>query len=183
MICVYAFKAMRIRLDLIDDEPLTWEESRAVAASELARPEVLELGEVTLAGEIRRTEPGFYLKGRIDYRQTVACDRCLAPIAEPVSAPIELWIETGEAKAPEPELELEETDLGVLHLAGEVLDTEPLLAEQLLLNVPMKPLCRPDCRGLCPTCGADLNQGDCRCSHDEVDPRWAALAELRDRRA
>jgi uncharacterized protein len=69
----------------------------------------------------------------------------------------------------------------VVFLEGEVFDTRPLLVEQLQLNVPMKPVCREDCRGLCPQCGADLSQGDCSCGGQPPDPRWAALAALRDR--
>jgi hypothetical protein len=69
--------------------------------------------------------------------------------------------------------------VGVLHLDEEVLDTEPLLVEQLHLAVPMKPVCRPDCKGLCPHCGADRNRGECDCRETDVDPRWAALAKLR----
>ena len=71
--------------------------------------------------------------------------------------------------------------MGVLHVAAEVVETEPILLEQLQLNIPMKPLCRPDCAGLCPLCGADLNLGACDCSEPVGDPRWAALAALRDR--
>jgi uncharacterized protein len=71
--------------------------------------------------------------------------------------------------------------MGVLHVAGEVLETEPILLEQLQLNIPMKPLCRPDCAGLCPVCGADLNLGACACPERAGDPRLAALAALRDR--
>ena len=77
------------------------------------------------------------------------------------------------------ERELDEDDLGVLHLEEEVLDTRPILLEQLQLNIPMKPLCRPDCQGLCPQCGADLNLGACGCGERQVDPRWAALAALK----
>jgi uncharacterized protein len=48
----------------------------------------------------------------------------------------------------------------------------------LLLSVPMQALCQPDCKGLCPTCGADWNEGPCDCPSEEVDPRWAGLADL-----
>ncbi|HYN22371.1 MAG TPA: DUF177 domain-containing protein, partial [Thermoanaerobaculia bacterium] len=74
-----------------------------------------------------------------------------------------------------------EDELGVRHLEGEVLDSAPILLEQLQLNVPMKPLCRPDCRGLCPLCGADLNAGMCSCEERSEDPRWAGLAALKSR--
>ncbi len=66
-------------------------------------------------------------------------------------------------------------------MQGETLETDPLLLEQLQLNVPMKPLCRPDCQGLCPTCGADRNEDACSCEERSADPRWAALAALKSR--
>jgi uncharacterized protein len=68
----------------------------------------------------------------------------------------------------------------VHYVSEEILETEPVLIEQLQLNIPMKPLCRPDCAGLCPTCGADLNQGACACAKP-ADPRWDRLAALRER--
>ncbi len=78
------------------------------------------------------------------------------------------------------ELELEEADLGVLYLKGEILDTDPILTEQIQLNVPMRQLCRQDCTGLCPQCGIDRNVESCDCE-DVGDPRWDALTALRDR--
>ena len=71
--------------------------------------------------------------------------------------------------------------MGVVVLDEEVLETKPILIEQLQLNIPMKPLCRPDCAGLCPTCGADLNLGPCGCPTGGSDPRWAGLQLLKDR--
>jgi len=53
--------------------------------------------------------------------------------------------------------------------------------EQILLALPSRRLCREECKGLCPTCGADLNAGRCDCEQREVDPRWSALAELKDK--
>jgi uncharacterized metal-binding protein YceD (DUF177 family) len=82
------------------------------------------------------------------------------------------------------EHELLEDDLSVLVLGEEVLDTRTILLEQLQLNIPMKPLCRPDCRGLCPNCGADRNRpGACSCAAPAGDPRWAALASIQRRLA
>ena len=63
----------------------------------------------------------------------------------------------------------------------EILETDPILIEQLQLNVPMKPLCRVDCKGLCPECGAELNAGACPCGETKVDPRWGTLAALKSR--
>jgi len=62
---------------------------------------------------------------------------------------------------------------------GDHIDLEPMAREAVVLGLPLAPLCRPDCKGLCPSCGADLNQGPCGCPPAAADPRWAALDALR----
>ena len=49
------------------------------------------------------------------------------------------------------------------------------------MALPMKPLCKPDCKGLCPSCGKDLNLGACGCTHETIDPRWEALKALKEK--
>lgn len=191
---------MKVRLDQIHDEPFIWHETVKLPVAELDRPELVDLSEIDCQGRIQRFDldnaggraasgrargafgPGDYLlRVRLGYRQTLACDRCLAPIEEPVAAELDLMIETTPPPRhqAEEEVELGEDDLGVLHVEGDVLDTKPLIAEQVQLNIPMKPLCRPDCQGLCPRCGADLNQSPCGCEEPQGDPRWAALSALK----
>ena len=92
---------------------------------------------------------------------------------------VELMILVERQPEAESEHSLHEQDLGDLYVTEEILETDPILIEQLQLNVPMKPLCRPDCKGLCPECGADLNEGACSCGEAKVDSRWAALAALK----
>ncbi|HVL93480.1 MAG TPA: DUF177 domain-containing protein [Acidimicrobiales bacterium] len=65
-------------------------------------------------------------------------------------------------------------------LDGDRLDLEPMARDAVLLELPLAPLCSPECQGLCPTCGADRNQGDCGCAPQKVDDRWAALDALRE---
>ena len=79
------------------------------------------------------------------------------------------------------EIELTEDDLGVLNLSEPNFDSRPLTLEQIHLGIPMKPLCRDDCKGLCGNCGSDLNEGPCRCA-PKVDPRWSRLADRQDGR-
>lgn len=76
------------------------------------------------------------------------------------------------------EVELVEEDLGVVNLVEPLLDTRPIVIEQLHLGIPMKPLCREDCKGLCGECGGDLNDGPCGCG-PKGDARLAKLAALR----
>jgi uncharacterized protein len=80
---------------------------------------------------------------------------------------------------PAGEHELREEDVNVLEIPDETLDLDPILLEQLQLNIPMRALCRPECQGLCPVCGGNRNEAPCDCRQHDVDPRWAALAHLR----
>jgi len=173
---------MRIDLGQVRQQPFSWQETVAVDAAGLGRDEVLALGPVAWQGRVTYAEPDFYLRARLDYEQTLACHRCLEPVVEPVSTEVELMLEVEGGQPMGGEHELGEDDLGVVQVDGEIFDPAPLLREQLLLAVPMKPLCRDDCKGLCPHCGADRNEGTCGCKDDWVDPRWAALAKLKSGR-
>jgi uncharacterized protein len=173
-----------IHLDRVRREPLVWDETVEIEAAALDRDELVALGPIRWRGRVSFADPSFYLRARLEYRQTLRCGRCLTEVEQPVAADVELLLEVEEParhRGGDEEIELHEQDLGVVFLEGEVFDTRPLLVEQLQLNVPMKPVCREDCRGLCPQCGADLSQGDCSCGGQPPDPRWAALAALRDR--
>ena len=70
------------------------------------------------------------------------------------------------------------TDPDAFELQGDLLDLAPVVREVVLLDSPSTPLCRPDCAGLCPTCGTNLNEGSCDCAPPPADPRWAGLAGL-----
>ncbi len=72
------------------------------------------------------------------------------------------------------------TDPDAFELEGDLLDLRPLVRELALLDAPATPLCRPDCAGLCPTCGANRNETDCGCAPPPADPRWEGLAGLKD---
>jgi uncharacterized protein len=172
---------MQIWLDQVREEPFNWDETRSVPLEALERPELLALGPVSWRGRVVFAEPGFFLRGRLDYEQTLSCNRCLKPIVEQAGGDVELLILVEPGAEAEGERELEEGDLGVLTVREERLETDPILLEQIQLNIPMKPLCQPDCKGLCSTCGADLNLGPCTCEDRSVDPRWAGLAALKSR--
>lgn len=179
---------MQIDLGQVRGEPFRWHETLEIPASSLGREELAALSPIVWHGRVSFAEPGFYFTAHLEYEQTLVCTRCLSPYVESVSADVELLLmleepETGRSGAAETEgeIELEEEELGVVAVSGERFEVEPVLLEQLQLNIPMKPICRPECRGICPSCGTDLNQGECSCAGDAGDPRWAALAGLRDR--
>lgn len=170
---------MQIRLDTIVDEPLVWTEKETLDAAELAAVELLSLGEIAWSGSVERVPPGYRLQASIAYRQTIACGRCLEPHEQDVAVDLELMVIVGSRAPIAGEFELESSDLVVLEIDNCILDTGPLLIEQVELNVPMSVLCKPDCQGLCPHCGADRNQKPDCCEGGEIDPRWQALADLK----
>lgn len=171
---------MRIRLERLGDEPFTWQETLEVNPADLDRDELRGLGPITLNGRISRMPTGFWYEAALAFEQTLSCMRCLGAVCEPATVDHALLIEVEDTANPKgaTESELSADDLGVLTLREPIFDTESLLTEQLQLNIPMKPLCREDCAGLCATCGANLNGGPCGCEAP-IDPRWQALAALR----
>lgn len=116
---------------------------------------------------LEQVSEGLVVRGSVEAAWDAACSRCLAPVGG------EIGVQVGELYERQP---LE----GETYLLGEddVVDLEPLIRDALLLELPAVPLCRPDCRGLCPSCGVDHNVTSCECHDSEPDPRWAALKSL-----
>src|SRR5881397_3570875 len=114
----------------------------------------------------------FYWQGSLRTRVAGECRRCLAAVSRVVTANIGvLFTEDPDA--------LEDPNSYPLPPDATVIDLTPAVREELLLAVPQYLECRPDCRGLCPRCGQDLNAGPCGCAPATVDLRWAALAALK----
>ncbi len=172
---------MKIRLDFARFEPFAWQETLVLDPAALGFDEGVGLGPVAVEGELSHAAPNFLLSARLAYRQTVPCDRCLRPVESAGDSRLELLVMDRPRPAESGERQLGEDDLGVVELPGDSLDTAALVAEQVQLDLPTHPLCREDCRGLCPRCGANWNDGPCACGEPPVDPRWSALAELRDK--
>lgn len=99
------------------------------------------------------------------------CVRCLVDLSERLVADLqELYFYPDNVPEDEDQDE-------VYHLVGELLDVEPALRDAVVIDLPFQPLCRPDCRGLCSQCGADLNTDPGHEHAEPLDPRWAALGE------
>ena len=118
---------------------------------------------------------------------TVACSRCVEPVRIPIEEKLrvtfmprhELPAEDDEPAPAEAEgPEVAEEDLDLFPYDGDAIDLEPLFREQFVLAVPFAPLCREDCKGLCPQCGIDRNTGTCSCEAP-IDPRLAVLKGLK----
>ncbi|MBO0728221.1 MAG: DUF177 domain-containing protein [Acidimicrobiaceae bacterium] len=151
--------------------PLTVVDSEVPAGATVVVDVVLDavIGGVEVSGHVRAPWAGL-------------CRRCLRPVTGELDTAVrELYRPAspapkfGAASAPDASEDEETYPLG-----GDLLDLAPLARDALLLALPLAPLCRPDCAGLCPTCGADLNEGLCACPPAAADPRWSVLDALRE---
>jgi uncharacterized protein len=128
----------------------------------------------------------FEATGRLTTRLGLFCSRCLEPFEVPVDASFELrYVPAPEAVEDSDEglheREIQEDDLTTAFYRDGSLDLVELMREQFQLALPMKPLCREDCRGLCPHCGANRNRTECGCAAAWEDPRLAPLKSLLNR--
>jgi uncharacterized protein len=115
----------------------------------------------------------FYWHGRVEGDVTIECRRCLN------DAHVHVEDESHVIFAEEGSAEAEDPDVIVLDPRSTQIDLRPVVREQWLLNVPKYAVCREDCKGLCPTCGKDLNEGPCDCTAESRDSRWDALRKVK----
>ena len=127
-------------------------------------------GPVEVAGTVTNVGSGFRVKGVITCRKSFVCDRCLGQFVEEQKHKFsEDFRREGEAEG---------ENESVNYFSGDAIDIAELVRDTILAAQPLNNICRPDCRGLCPKCGADLNKGDCGCNRTILDPRLAALQQL-----
>ncbi len=111
-------------------------------------------------------------------RVAMQCSRCLEPFEQEVSVQIEEAFIPTVDMASGLLIDRDETDAAVLIDERHILDLSEILRQSILLALPLTPVCSPDCKGLCPHCGANLNNETCTCTVEAVDPRWSALSAL-----
>jgi DUF177 domain-containing protein len=135
---------------------------------------------VTLVMRIYKDRDRFRLVGTVSTVLELACSRCLEPYRLPVDSAFEVRYLPQSANAGD-ERAIEEDDLTDAFYRDETIDLGQLMDEQFYLALPMKPLCRRACKGLCPNCGTNLNEASCECQVRWEDPRLAALKALINR--
>jgi len=126
-------------------------------------------------GEVR-------INGRIRTEIETECDRCLGRALFPIDAPFDLFYKplgaAGASAEDEAELAIDEgeAEMGFYEMPG--LELEDIVREQVELQLPMQKLCSPACKGICPICGANRNETECKCQPPSGDDRWMALRDL-----
>jgi uncharacterized protein len=128
-----------------------------------------------IKGNHRKAE----VRGRFSAGITARCHRCLKPIDLDLSRSFHLtYLPPDKERFAKEEVELTDSELEVSYMDSVFLPLHEMIREQVYLALPMKFLCTSDCKGLCPHCGVNMNEVECECAREEMDPRWASLKAI-----
>ncbi len=180
---------MEFTVNDLEKEPVDYDLELAPGAVDLGA-EAEQEGALSVAGRAevihehrgpREIIADIRLRGRFQGVVTAPCARCLEPVRVPLAGEYDLIFRPvgADGGAPERAISAQETEIG--YYQGDGLLLEDVLREQVLLSMPAKTLCKPDCKGLCPRCGKNRNLEACTCEEGSSDPRWEALSGLRSR--
>ena len=137
------------------------------------------LAPVVLEATVSRSRARVGIAGQATTTLELFCSRCLEGFAVPVTATFDLsYLPSDEAPVGSVEVEVADQDINTAYYQHGQIDMAELIHEQLYLVLPMKPLCKDDCQGLCPVCGANRNSTPCMCKTTWTDPRLAGLRAL-----
>ena len=180
---------MFIELKDLEIRPIDFREEFAPGAIDLG-PEVRQRSPLRSEGRAdlveehhgkHKTVQDIRVKGKLDTSLEVLCARCLEPVVHPVERSFDLLYRPLGIDSGHEELSVTDAEAEIGYYENGGLLLEDTLREQVLLALPLKTLCREDCKGLCPHCGKNMNEIECGCVDELEDPRWSALKEIRDK--
>ncbi|CAN5572498.1 DUF177 domain-containing protein [soil metagenome] len=170
---------MIIDLITLHESPFEFEVSLAPEEIGLESDEPQLKNAVSVKGILTKRIAQNDVEGTIAAELEIECSRCLQKIENKLEFAFAAAFVSPEHFTEAKEAELNVSDLDVSVLEGNEIDITELVREQIVLNLPEQVFCREDCQGLCEKCGANRNLIDCKCTEKEVDPRWAALKNLK----
>jgi DUF177 domain-containing protein len=176
---------VKIRVDEIKDKVIDLSAIEEVADYPALAALQAE-GECEFAGPLRvqltvaREFDHIRAHGRVATTVRLSCSRCLTEYDEQLDAPFTIfYLPAAAGTVQDEEVELSDEDLVSVTYDRDEIDFSREISEQVLTEIPYKPLCREDCKGLCPTCGADLNQAGCTCRDERFSIQFGALKSLK----
>lgn len=168
-------------LDLREFEEFPAQTTLTAEAGEIApiRDDVTSVGAVELALTVQQSGEEYFIQGSVAATVGVECARCLVSCDLPLAGQVDFIVTTAEVREQQATEAVDSEDYVVVD--GNVLhaDLTEVVRQGLVLELPMKPICRADCKGLCPECGANRNEKPCDCRPEQVDPRWEGLKKLK----
>jgi len=152
-----------------------------LADLKLNSSDVYVLGKIVVNLRAEKQAQKIRVRGHFAFDIELPCARCLDPVKAPILAEFDQFYQSNADHHLTGEIELQEKDTGVAFFSGEFIEVSDIVREHILLGLPMKPVCREDCKGLCPYCGKNRNVEVCNCHSLFVDPRLAPLLQVRNR--
>ncbi len=180
---------MHLEIQQLEIHPIDFDESFGPGAIDFG-PELQQRGVLHSGGRAQLVEEhhgkhqiiqDIRLNGELSAELELSCARCLEPVVQEVARKFDLLYRPLGSDAGRQELSVTAVEAEIGYYQGDGLLLEDVLREQVLLAVPVKVMCREDCKGLCPHCGANLNLTQCSCAEPMEDSRWSALKEIRSK--
>jgi uncharacterized protein len=177
-------KFVRIRIDEIPESGrilrFHWEQDRLRQFVPHDDPFNLNLlRPVSVLLSLERHQDHLRITGRIEGHLKVGCHRCLKPFPLLLNEAVDIYLVEKERMPKEGDRELEPDEIVYEFFDGEVIEVDHLVAEQIFLALPVKVLCSEDCKGICPGCGANLNEEPCRCKADRGQSPFEKLKSIK----
>lgn len=135
-------------------------------------------GPIVVEGVFFRAEAHVEVQAHVRAVALLACDRCVTPVHQPIEASLRLLSEKRGERDHRTDAESRAEDSGLLYHDGRTLDLQEEVRDVVLLELPWHPLCSPDCKGLCPRCGKNRNEGDCGCPPRRGAAPWDVLDKV-----
>lgn len=180
---------MFIEIKELELHPVDFQEELAPGAIDFG-PDLRQLSPVRTTGRAQLVEEthgkhqtvlDIRVVGDLTTRIEMLCARCLEPIEQDVASNFDLLYRPLGTDAGKEEISVTAAEAEISYYKGDGIELEDVIREQVLLALPLKLICREDCKGLCPHCGKNLNVEQCSCSEPIEDPRWSALKDIRNK--
>ena len=166
---------MRITLSELELHRVTVSESYAPGALDYHGAEFRQAAPLELEAQAELLGSEIRLRGHLVTRLHASCDRCLGPVEIPVRRDFDLFYRPMEIIAKEEEIEVSPDEMEIGFYEGDGIESADVATEQVILSVPMKIICKNECRGLCPVCGVNRNATRCDCAPPQQDSPFASL--------
>jgi uncharacterized protein len=164
-------------------EKISFEDSFEPGLIDFSADNVRQAGPLDWSAAAERAGVEVRIHGSLKTTMELTCSRCLEPAKYEITKPFDLFFRQRDEQMfdEDAEVELSEEETKTAFFTGTQLAIGDILREQVLLALPMKALCKVDCKGLCPTCGTNLNSGSCNCPKEDFNPHMDTLLEIKRR--
>jgi DUF177 domain-containing protein len=175
---------LTVKLEEIPDEGLhlEWKEEPIALASYLENLSMIDFGfggSLDSVADITKAGNAILIRGSVQTVLQLRCVRCLKEFSYPLSSNFDLTLLPLKEASSSEEVELSDEDMESGFFEGGEIHVSEIACEQIFLEIPLQPFCQEDCRGLCPTCGRDLNVSNCECKKEALETGFSALRKLK----